>query len=205
MPRYNNTEIKIKDKNKIIKNENPIKETILYNIPYGAKERTSGKEFPEKNNKNNYHNRNIDFNENKNAMDFTQKTKNLPVNYNIQRYNSYNNNNSNNKMNLNQMNENNNAINVYNNTDQNLHNKNIYSEKSNQNQYNYINYNIINNNVNTSRTIAKAGNEGDAFKNINSVCVSINNNYNYNVSLETPQMQPEKYNDLVMRISMGLP
>ena len=196
IPRYNNTEIKTKDKNKIIKNENPIKETILYNIPYGAKERTSGKEFPEKNNKNNYHNRNIDFNENKNAMEFTQKTKNLPVNYNIHRFNSYNNN-SNNKMNLNQMNENNNAINAYNNTDQNLQNKNIYSEKSNQNQYNYINYNILNNNVNASRTITKAGNEGDAFKNINSVCVSINNNYNYNVSLETPQMQPEKYNDLV--------
>ena len=212
MPRYNNTELKKNDKKQIIKNENPIKETILHNFPFGSQGRNQQKELPERNNKNNSYNRNTDFNEKnnfKNLTDFGQKNKNnLPGNYGntenannnyIQHYNSFNNNNNtNNRMNINPTNlKNNNVINSYNNKD-NIQNKNINKEKTNlNNQNNYINYNIINNNINTSDKITKADNETDNFKNFNSLCVSINNNYNYNVSLETPPTHPENYNDLI--------
>ena len=75
----------------------------------------------------------------------------------------------------------------------NFKNININEETGKKN--NYINYNIINNNINSS---AKINSEEDniPFKKYNSVCVSINNNYNYNVSLTKPS-QSENYDNFI--------
>ena len=83
---------------------------------------------------------------------------------------------------LNKIKKNQNILNDYNNIDD-LKNININEEKLNQNKNSYINYNIINNNIHSA---PNSDDENIPFKKYNSVCVSINNNYNYNVSLENP-------------------
>ena len=208
---YNYSNPKINDKNKIseikIKSDNPIRETILYNIPTRSKGRSLEKIPSEVINRNNNH-PNLDFNKtdinkNINIMDRNKKNKNMPVknssvgkansNY-TNKYNNSKNFNLNNKINQISINNNNNKINEFDDNIDNLQNINIDQEQSKQ--YNYINYNIINNNINSSTKITKAEEVGEHFNNFNSLCVSINNNYNYNVSLETPT-QPEQYNDFI--------
>ena len=48
---------------------------------------------------------------------------------------------------------------------------------------------IINNNLDSSERISAPNIENIPFKKYNSVCVSINNNYNYNVSLKPSQTE----------------
>ena len=143
-------------------------------------------------------NSNSNNNVNKNKNNNNNNNHNVKNNKNIIKNNNNNNKNEMGKQSL--TNKNNNTksktnLNDYNNIDI-LENINIDQEKSNQNQRNnYKNYNIINNNIDSSEPINAPDIENIPFKKYNSVCVSINNNYNYNVSLKPSQ--PENINNLL--------
>ena len=186
-----------------IKTGNIRKETIVFNIPNKGKGRSLERVPLENLNNNNNKNPNANLNKRKdkfkNVMDIGRKNRNIPKRHNSVGKNNVNKNkNSNNiidkmkqfKFNKNKKNKNN--LNDYNNID-NLKNININEEKLNQDKNSYINYNIINNNINSA---PNSEDENIPFKKFNSVCVSINNNYNYNVSLEKPP-QGENYNNFI--------
>ena len=132
-----------------------------------------------------------------NSNNKNKNNNNVKNDKNINKNNN-NNNNKNEKGKQSQINENNNTksksksnLNDYNNIDI-LENINIDQEKLNQNENqknNYKNYNIINNNLDSSERISAPNIENIPFKKYNSVCVSINNNYNYNVSLKPSQTE----------------
>ena len=180
-----------------------IKEKIISNVPNKGKGRSLEKvplENKNKNNKNNNTNLNKKKDKIKKLMEIGKKNKVQKRNNSAGKNNRNRNKNIrinvNEKIKQNQINKNlknkNNNLNEYNNTD-NMKNININEEKLNQN--NYINYNIINNNINSSSNITSNPKENNPFKKYNSVCVSINNNYNYNVSLEKPP-NSDNYNFL---------
>ena len=213
----NSIDIKPKENEKQIqqvknKTGNIIKEKMISNIPNKGKGRSLEKvPLENKNNKNN----NINIKKKKkkdnikNVMEIGKKNK-YHKRHNSVGKNNQNNSNKNkvNRININEKmkqiqikrkNKNKNDINDYNNNIENMKNININEEKLNQNKNNnnnnYVNYNIINNNINPS---ANLNNPEDnmPFKKYNSVCVSINNNYNYNVSLEKPP-NAEHYNNFI--------
>ena len=200
-PTTNPIDIKAKDKERKIipqtknKTENIIKEKMIVNVPNKGKGRSLEK-MPLENKGKNNKNINLDLNKKKDkmkkVMEIGRKNKVIKRHNSVGKNNRNKNNkfsrtNINDKMKQIQINKNSknkkNNSNEYNNID-NMKNININEEKMNQN--NYINYNIINNNISSSSNINSEEDENIPFKKYNSVCVSINNNYNYNVSLEKP-------------------
>jgi hypothetical protein len=133
-----------------------------------------------------------------NLMKNTNKNNNIKNSKN--NINNYNNNNKSDKTKQNKTNKiikNENNLNEFSNLDD-LQNINIEQEQLNQMNYhvpsNYINYNIINNNISSSKRLVDPS-DNIPFKKYNSVCVSINNNYNYNVSLKPSK--PEDINNII--------
>ena len=205
----NINEEKLFPQNKI-KSVNTIKETVIYNIKNKSKNRSMEK-VPLSYKMTNNNERNKDFEPNqrkdriKNVMEIGKRNKKSPNKHNscgknCSNYNKYNwgkndltfndpdklKQNLKNKSNrINKM-KNNNI--EFNNIDS-LQNININQEKSKIN--NYMNYKLINNaNINPNSNIITKSDLDDTdedrhipFKKYKSVCVSINNNYNYNVSL----------------------
>ena len=211
-PPNNKPNIKENDKQVITqtknRNDNTVKEKKLSNIPNKGKGRSLERVPLENSNRNKNNNNNLDLNKKKKfVIDIgkkNQKKNNSVGKNNNKNKNKKNNNNNNNNINKsvnnnniteqtkkNQLNNNNNKnikkedLNI-----DNMKNININEEKSNQIKNNYINYNIINNNISSSEE------DNIPFKKYNSVCVSINNNYNYNVSLGKPP-HTENYDNFI--------
>ena len=195
------------------KSGNLIKETKLYYINNKSKNKSLEKIPSFNINSNKKNNLNSNKNNKykiKDAMEISKKNKNFPNKHhscgkNTSNYSKYdkttNNNNfkDSDKFKKSQMNKNNKIIkykNEYNNKD-NLKNININEEQSNliknenNKNYNYINYNIIDNNLKSDPNLITKSDLDDneeeddrfPFKRFKSVHVSINNNYNYNLSL----------------------
>ena len=212
----NTVDIKPKENEKQIqqaknKTGNIIKEKVISNVPNKGKGRSLEK-VPLENKNKNIKNNNIDINKKKDniksVMEIGKKHKYRKRHNSVGKNNQNNSNrNKGNRININEKmkqiqikrkNKNKNDVNEYNNVD-NMKNININEEKQNQNQNNnnYINYKIINNNINpSSSNINNTEDDNIPFKKYNSVCVSINNNYNYNVSLEKPP-NTENYNNFI--------
>ena len=219
----NINEKKLFPQNKI-KSDNTIKETVIYNIKNKSKNRSMEKIPLSYKNTNNYE-RNKDFDPNqrkdriKNVMEIGKRNKKLPNKHNscgknCSNYNKCNGGrndltlNDSDKLKQTLMNKSNrinkmkNNINDFNNID-NLQNININQEKNKFN--NYMNFKLINNdNINSNSNFVNKSDLDDVdedrhipFKKYKSVCVSINNNYNYNVSLgnNNPEFIHQSFED----------
>ena len=207
-----------------IKSDNTIKETVIHNIKFKSKNRSMEK-VPLSYKIVNNNERNKDFDPNqrkdriKNVMELGKRNKKLPNKHNscgknCSNYSKYKGGRNDLTLNdsdklkqilmnrSNRINKKKDNIIEFNNID-NLQNININQEKNKIN--NYINYKLINNdNINSNSNIITKSDLDDVeedrhipFKKYKSVCVSINNNYNYNVSLgnNNPEFIHQSFED----------